>query len=140
MKNNMSKVHIFAAAIVLLIIGFSLKALMTSSTPTTAATIVTSSGPQPGVTLNGDVQEVLLSWGKFNYNPEVINLQTGKRVKLTVDTERLQGCFRSIRIPDLGISKAFTAGDNTLEFTPEKKGTFAFGCAMGMGKGTLVVA
>ena len=59
--------------------------------------------------------------------------------KIVADTDRLQGCFRSISIPELGIQKSFTEQDNSLEFMPDKKGTYAFGCAMGMGRGTLVI-
>jgi len=85
------------------------------------------------------VQQVTLSWGKFNYAPETIMLKDGVPARIIADTKRLQGCFRSIQIPDLGISKVFTESDNVLEFTPSKAGTFRFSCAMGMGAGTLTV-
>ena len=88
--------------------------------------------------VNG-VQKITLSWGKLNYNPEIMKVKQAMPVQITADTERLQGCFRSISIPDLGITKSFTEVDNTLEFTPQKKGTFQFGCSMGMGAGTIVV-
>ena len=85
------------------------------------------------------VQEVTLSWGKFNYDPEVIRVKAGKPVKIIGDVSRLQGCFQSLVIPELKLEKYFTKGDNVLLFTPEEKGTFGFTCAMGMGKGTLIV-
>lgn len=88
--------------------------------------------------INGK-QVAELSWGKFNYNPDIIKVKVGMPVQIVADMERLQGCFRSILIPDLGINENLNENDNILEFTPEKKGTFNFGCAMGMGNGKLVV-
>lgn len=88
--------------------------------------------------INGK-QVAELSWGKFNYDPNVIKVKVGMPVQIVADMERLQGCFRSILIPDLGINENLNENTNILEFTPEKKGTFNFGCAMGMGSGKLVV-
>ena len=85
------------------------------------------------------VQVATLSWGKFNYEPQAIKLKANVPAKIVADTDRLQGCFRSFTIPELGIQKSFTEQDNSLEFMPDKKGTYAFGCAMGMGRGTLVI-
>ena len=88
--------------------------------------------------VNG-IQEVTLSWGRFNYAPEVIKVKQGMPVKLTADLKRLQGCYRALEIPGMGISKYFRSGDDTLEFTPERTGTYDFSCSMGMGTGTLIV-
>lgn len=86
-----------------------------------------------------NVQEVKLSWGKFNYEPEVITVKKGIPVHIVGDLDRLKGCFSSLIIKDLGVEEAFTPADNVIEFTPEKEGSFVFGCSMGMGKGTLIV-
>lgn len=85
------------------------------------------------------VQTVTLSWGKLNYNPEVIRVSAGKPVKIIADLNRLRGCFQSLVIPELGIETYFDENNPTLEFTPTEKGTFSFSCSMGMGKGTLIV-
>lgn len=84
-------------------------------------------------------QTVTLSWGKFNYNPETITVSAGKPVRIIADLTRLSGCFQSFVIPDLGIEYYFDVGSETVEFTPTTKGTYRFSCAMGMGKGTLIV-
>ena len=84
-------------------------------------------------------QIVTLSWGKFNYDPEVIKVKANQPVKIVGDMNRLTGCFRSFEVPGLGIDESFTEQHNSIEFTPKKAGTYSFGCAMGMGKGTLVV-
>ncbi len=88
---------------------------------------------------DGDVQVRHLSWGKFNYYPGEIHVKAGKPVRIVADTQRLSGCFRSLTIPDLNVNGQITEADNTIEFTPATKGTFGFGCAMGMGSGKLVV-
>ena len=85
------------------------------------------------------VQTVTLSWGKLNYNPETITVTAGKPVKIIADLTRLQGCFLSLVIPDLGIEHYFDENNPAVAFTPTEKGIYQFGCAMGMGKGTLIV-
>lgn len=86
-----------------------------------------------------DTQIRHLSWGKLNYYPESITVKANKKVQIVGDTTRLQGCFRTIVIPKLNINGQFTEENNKVEFTPTEKGTSGFGCAMGMGKGTLIV-
>ena len=86
-----------------------------------------------------DLQVRHLSWGKLNYYPETITVKANKKVQIVGDTTRLNGCFRSLVIPEFDINGQFLDTNNKIEFTPTKTGTFGFGCAMGMGKGTLIV-
>lgn len=130
--------------LVLGIIGFSFGYLLLGST---SESIETSSSNQNIQNTNAEdvvqeidgVQTVTLSWGKFSYNPNIITVTAGKPVKIIADLTRLQGCFRSFIIRDLGINTYFSANNNAVEFTPTEKGTYRFTCAMGMGKGTLIV-
>ena len=85
------------------------------------------------------IQEVTLSWGKLNYNPQVIIVKKDVPVRITADVNRLQGCFRSLLIQEFKVRKSFPERDNTIEFIPNKAGDFPFSCAMGMGTGTLRV-
>ncbi|HLC33207.1 MAG TPA: cupredoxin domain-containing protein [Candidatus Nanoarchaeia archaeon] len=126
-----------AIGIVLVLAVFSIKTLlMDNSVPKQSVTLVKSVAEAELV--NG-VQIVNLSWGKFNYAPDTIRLKQKIPVKIVADTTRLTGCFRSLEIPDMGVSEQITDEDNIIEFTPEKKGTFRFSCAMGMGSGTIEV-
>lgn len=128
MVNN--KVVIGIAALLLLgIVIFSVKSMLSGAPASNAP--VTQTTVQNG--------EILLSWGKFNYVPEVITVKKGESVRIRADLQRLTGCYQSFVVPDLGITKYFSASDDVVEFTPEKTGTFVFTCRMGMGKGTLVV-
>ena len=86
-----------------------------------------------------EVQVRHLTWGKLNYYPEEIKVKAGKKVHIVGDLKRLQGCFRTIVIPQFKINGQFTEANNVVEFMPTESGTFEFGCAMGMGKGTLIV-
>ena len=99
----------------------------------------TSASTQNTVQEIDGIQTVTLSWGKFNYNPEIITVSANKPVKIIADLDRLQGCFQTLVIPQLEVEHYFDEENPTLEFTPTEKGTFSFSCAMGMGKGTLIV-
>ncbi len=64
---------------------------------------------------------------RFGYDPNIITANQGDRVKIIINnTDTLHG----IRIPDLGIR-----GDETLEFTTDKKGEFVWYCANMCGNG-----
>ncbi|MBI4440546.1 cupredoxin domain-containing protein [Candidatus Woesearchaeota archaeon] len=95
--------------------------------------------PQTPAVAAEPTNDVMLSWGKFNYKPEVITVKHDEPVTIRADLSRLQGCFRSFEIPALGVSAYFRAGADSVQFTPTKKGTFRFSCSMGMGNGKLVV-
>ncbi len=127
-------------ALVALIFGFGyhLYTLTLEGTESQSSASITSFDQSSVVVVDG-VQTVTLSWGKFNYNPETITVQSGTPVQITADLDRLQGCFRSFVVPNLGINAYFDENNPSFEFTPTKTGTFAFSCSMGMGKGTLIV-
>ena len=108
-----------------------------ASPPVDSGNSIESSTEQAKIE-NG-MQFATLSWGKLNYAPSTIKLKEGIKARITADTERLTGCYSSIVIPEFGVQKTFTEADNTVEFMPDKKGTYNFGCSMGMGKGTIVV-
>ena len=71
-----------------------------------------------GGKITGGVQIAKLSWGKLNYEPEVIRFRANSASRIVADTDRLQGCFRSLVIPELGLQKTFSENDNSLDFTP----------------------
>lgn len=144
-ENGSLWVKIIGGIIILSVVGLFAKSIFSSSNqaPNGASTSsVVDELSKPSVVeakmVNG-IQELILSWGRLNYNPQVMIVKKDVPVKITGDTDRLQGCFRSLRIKDLGVSKTFTEKDNSFEFTPTKSGDFGFSCAMGMGTGTLRV-
>lgn len=91
------------------------------------------------VVADGDAQVVTLRASGVSYIVNPTTVKAGVPVQMVADVDNLFGCLRAVRIPQLGVSKNVKAGDNVIEFTPEKAGTYAITCSMGMGKGTLVV-
>ena len=126
-------VKILALAIVIGL-GVMLVKNIGASAPTGAVTTAVSQFEG-----RNDVQEFVLSFGETNYEPSTFEVESGKPVRLVVDTDKVKGCFASIKIPELKVSKSLTPADNLLEFLPEEPGEYAFGCAMGMGAGKIIV-
>lgn len=85
------------------------------------------------------VQEVNLYVQGAEYYPNPITVKKGVPVRIIADVSRVPGCAKSIVIPEFGVRKYVRAGDNEIEFTPDKSGTFPFSCSMGMYQGTIVV-
>ena len=55
------------------------------------------------------------------------------------DAKNINGCNYEIYSRELGIEHEFTEGDNVIEFTPEKRGTYEYTCWMGMIKANIIV-
>lgn len=89
-------------------------------------------------TIPGEVQRVVISEKDLNYYPQEIKVKVGQPVSISLDN-KVAGCLRSFTIRDLGLQKYLKTPQETLDFTPTKKGTFNFACSMGMGYGKLVV-
>ena len=88
--------------------------------------------------IQGTTQKVILSMKNSNYYPDTIKVKAGEPVSISLDSS-VTGCLRSFNIKDLGVSKNARTPQETIDFTPTKKGTFAFMCSMGMGRGTIIV-
>ena len=59
---------------------------------------------------------------------------------MEVDLDTVYGCMRDVVIPSADVRKYVKDGDNIIEFTPEKAGTFNIMCSMNMGRGKFTVA
>ena len=88
--------------------------------------------------VNGETQKVVLSMKDLNYYPNEIRVKAGQPVSISLD-ETVTGCLRSFTIKELGVSKYVRTSQETIDFTPTKKGTFRFACVMGMGYGKIIV-
>ena len=143
-KKKPGIVKIIGIVIIIVVLGLAIFKLVSSKENPKDLQTIEQQGPkeiftQKETRIENGVQIVELSWGRLNYNPEVIKVKHDMPVKIIADTERLTGCFRSLVIPEFNVRKSFTESDNTVEFTPTKIGTFSFTCAMGMGRGRMVV-
>ena len=91
------------------------------------------------VSLNENVQEVKLSVSGSTYILYPSILKKGVPVKLVADMNKMPGCSKSVVIKDFGVSKYVRSGDNIIEFTPDKTGTFKIACSMNMYIGSFTV-
>lgn len=75
------------------------------------------------------------------YGYESITVQEGIPVKWTIKVEQgsLTGCNRAILIPEYEIQKTLEIGENVIEFTPTKAGTYSYSCWMGMLRSSITV-
>lgn len=103
------------------------------------ALAVNSAGGSALAPASNGVQEVGIYVQGGNYYPNPIRVKKGLPVRLVADVSRIPGCAKSIVIPEFGIQKYVQNKDNVIEFTPDKSGTFAFSCSMGMYRGTIIV-
>ena len=89
--------------------------------------------------VQGEAQKVLLKFENYQYKLEPSELQKGVPVRMEVDLDSVYGCMRDIVIPSFGVDKYVREGNNIIEFTPTKSGTFNIQCSMNMGRGKFSV-
>jgi plastocyanin domain-containing protein len=87
----------------------------------------------------GEVQIVKLSVENGKYLMSPSEIKKGIPVRIEADLQNMPGCSKSIVIASFNVRKSFTNLDNTVEFTPDKAGTFNIACSMNMYKGNFVV-
>lgn len=70
-----------------------------------------------------------------------IVVQKGIPVKMIIKTSSnsLTGCNNAIKINEFNVVEDLKMGENIIEFTPDKIGTYTYTCWMGMLKNTIVV-
>jgi plastocyanin domain-containing protein len=125
MKNKL--VIVFA---IILIIGFGIFMLAgPGNTNTTGNTV--------GSNENAQIIKLSVSGSSFIMNPSEVKV--GIPVRIEADMSKMPGCSKSIVISSFNVRKTFTSTDNTVEFTPDKAGTFNIVCSMNMYKGTFTV-
>ena len=75
------------------------------------------------------------------YGYPAITVKVGIPVKWTIQAPKgsLNGCNYSLYIPEYKLEKTLAEGDNVIEFTPSREGTFTYSCWMGMIRSTITV-
>ena len=80
---------------------------------------------------NTIIEEFNVKAFRFGYEPNVINLDKGDKIRINIDnTDVMHG----IRIPDFGLR-----GNKTIEFTAGKTGEFVWYCANMCGEGHMAM-
>lgn len=132
-----SHLLVFLAIVVIGVFG-SISVFAQEKTTTNSAVsgnVVKSAGAN-----NGDYQTVKLSFKNYRYELSPSTLKKDVPVRLEVDLDTVGGCMRDVVISSFGVRKYVRSGDNIIEFTPDKSGTFNIACSMNMGRGTFSVA
>ena len=139
-KVTAAVVVIVAAALVILFLHPATTGAGGVQAATTTAT-TKQVQPETGTqdTGNETAQTFTLGVSGDEYSPAEIRVKLGTRVRIVGDLATLTGCMTTVNIDGYGISKLMTTGDNVIEFTADKAGTFPIHCNMGMGNGRLVV-
>jgi sulfite exporter TauE/SafE/copper chaperone CopZ len=78
------------------------------------------------------VQTLTLEVKSNGYPEFVIQKGIPTKINFHVTAENLNGCNNAILMPEFGIEKTLQVGDNWIEFTATKSGTFPYSCWMGM--------
>ncbi len=70
-----------------------------------------------------------------------IAVQKGVPVQfnLVADDATINGCNETVELSAYGVEKRLQAGDNIIEFTPDRTGTITYTCWMGMIRGSIAV-
>ncbi|MEK7116106.1 MAG: sulfite exporter TauE/SafE family protein [Patescibacteria group bacterium] len=95
--------------------------------------------PNVDAVRQGDVQIVKMDVTPYGYSPRSFTLKKGVPVRWELDAQDVAGCTNSIISRELGISRRLQVGMNVITFTPQKTGTIAFSCGMGMVRGSFHV-
>jgi len=111
----------------------------TGSPDITGAGNASATGSADGGAGSGQVRTVKLSYNGVQYSPAEIRVKQGTRVRIEGDPATLRGCMLVVNIGGYDVSKAIRAGDNVIEFTADRAGTFPISCNRGIGDGTLIV-
>ncbi|MEA5136719.1 MAG: sulfite exporter TauE/SafE family protein [Candidatus Fimivivens sp.] len=113
--------------------GFSLSALSPNSQTQTPGAADNSAKLKDGVQAINST----LSPGRY---PN-ITVQEGIPVRWVINAPEgsINGCNNSMLIREYGIEHTFKSGDNIIEFTPTKTGTFQYSCWMGMIRANITV-
>jgi sulfite exporter TauE/SafE/copper chaperone CopZ len=80
----------------------------------------------------GDHQDVRTTVEAGDYHPFIVQKGIPVRWTVSVKAEDLNGCNNPLTVPQYGIRKTLVPGDNLIEFTPDRDGTIAYTCWMGM--------
>ena len=89
--------------------------------------------------MDGDIQVVSLNLESRNYGDIVVKKGIPVKLQIEATPRMLNGCNRSLKIPEFNIQMNLDYGNNEVTFTPTKTGTFTYSCWMGMIRNTIKV-
>ena len=133
------------SAIIVLILGLIMlnRGLALAGNPysydSIKAEIIGVNGISGDVNVVGGAQEINMNVDASGYSPNSFVLKKGIPVKWNINVKQLTSCNSELVANNYGIDLRLKQGLNTVEFTPDKTGTFTFTCGMGMLRGSFIV-
>ena len=112
----------------------------TGTQPVRAEKENTNSEDQVDPAVEKDGVQYVSSTLKSGQYPD-ITVKAGEPVKWEIQAPEgsINGCNYKMILQDFGMEHTFENGENVVEFTPEKEGTYTYSCWMGMITGTIYV-
>lgn len=89
--------------------------------------------------MEGDTQVVSLNLSSRDYGDIIVKKGIPVKLQIEATPGTLNGCNRSLIIPEFNIQLDLDYGNNEVIFTPTKTGTFTYSCWMGMIRNTIKV-
>lgn len=90
-------------------------------------------------TIKEEYQELKFNLDYNNYEDIIVQKDIPVKMIIHVDEKYLTGCNSEIVLKDFNIKKKLEVGDNVIEFTPTKVGTYTYTCYMNMIKNNIKV-
>ena len=118
--------------------------MLVSACSTQAQTTENTTGDTVATVSAEGYQDIALTYGKsgrysYNYILTPSEVKEGIPVRITADVSRLNGCYRTVTIPQYNIRKTLSSSDNAVEFIPTETGELTISCPMGMAATKLTV-
>ena len=89
--------------------------------------------------LKDNYQEVKFNLNYNSYEDIIVQKDIPVRMIIHVDKKYLTGCNSKLELKKFNIEKELIVGDNIIEFTPTKEGTYTYTCWMNMIKNNIKV-
>lgn len=132
---------LLAGAVLVAVLGLSMlsQGFVLAQMPSFTASAQTAT-PEEYAAATADEAQIVNSVLESSRYPN-ITVRTGSPVRweISASQDTINGCNNRMFIPEYGIEHTFTPGDNVIEFTPTKTGTFSYSCWMGMIRATITV-
>lgn len=86
---------------------------------------------------NGPQEQTIIVDG--GYSPGVVQVKSGRPVRLVFDRKDSGSCSEEVVFPDFGVRQFLPTGEKTVvEIIPPKAGRYDFACGMSMLRGSII--
>ena len=90
-------------------------------------------------TIKDNYQLIEFDLSYTNYEDIIVQKDIPVKMIIHVDKKYLTGCNSELEFKEFNIKKKLEVGDNVIEFTPTKEGTYIYTCSMDMIKNNIKV-